>query len=143
MTKFKFFLFTGSENTSICGISNKVRLCIKEATREYYGQVQCDCLPSCTSLNYDFEVTLGDIKHRYFFVGGTILNSLNVYFKEAQFVAIKRYERYGSIDFLANCGGLLGLFMGFSVLSFIELLYFCTLRLINNIRTDRSNVLED
>lgn len=32
------------------------------------------------------------------------------------------------VTFLANTGGLLGLFMGFSVLSVIEILYFFTMR---------------
>jgi Amiloride-sensitive sodium channel len=41
----------------------------------------------------------------------------------------KRQERYGNIDFIANCGGLMGLCLGVSVLSFIEIVYFCTIRL--------------
>lgn len=32
-------------------------------------------------------------------------------------------------EFISSCGGLLGLFMGISVLSIIELFYFFTLRL--------------
>lgn len=44
---------------------------------------------------------------------------------------------YGKTDFVANCGGLLGLFMGVSVLSIVEALYFCTLRLSCNLRRRR------
>lgn len=40
----------------------------------------------------------------------------------------KRSELYGLTDFLANCGGLLGLCMGVSLLSLVELCYFCTVR---------------
>lgn len=51
-----------------------------------------------------------------------------IFFKEAQFITSRRSELYGQTDFLANCGGLLGLFMGFSILSVAEILYFLTLR---------------
>lgn len=36
---------------------------------------------------------------------------------------MKRSELIGLIDFLSNCGGLLGLFMGFSIMSFVEFSY--------------------
>lgn len=54
---------------------------------------------------------------------------LSIFFKEHQFITSKRSELYGQTDFLANCGGLLGLFMGVSLLSIIEFIYYCTLRL--------------
>lgn len=38
---------------------------------------------------------------------------------------------------VAGIGGLLSLFMGFSVLSIIEALYFCTLRLSCNLQRRR------
>lgn len=37
-------------------------------------------------------------------------------------------ELYGLTDFFANCGGILGLFMGISCLSIIEVIYHFTLR---------------
>lgn len=54
---------------------------------------------------------------------------LTIFFRENQFMALKRSELYGEIDFLANCGGLLGLFFGASVLSIMEIFYYFTLRL--------------
>lgn len=57
------------------------------------------------------------------------MSSLSIYFKENQFISSKRSELYGTTDFLANIGGLLGLFMGISVISFTEIIYFCTIRL--------------
>lgn len=44
----------------------------------------------------------------------------------------ERHELYGYVDFFSNTGGLLGLFIGFSVTSAIEILYFLTLRIICN-----------
>jgi Amiloride-sensitive sodium channel len=60
---------------------------------------------------------------------------VTIYFKETQFLTSERRELYGSTDFLANCGGLLGLFLGVSVMSFLEIAYFCTIRLFCNLKS--------
>lgn len=69
----------------------------------------CDCLPSCVSLDYELTVTQSDIAFREL-DGDTNLKSsaLNVIFKDDSFLKLKRSELYGWIDFIANCGGLLG-----------------------------------
>lgn len=59
---------------------------------------------------------------------------VTIFFKEMQFITSERNELYGSTDFLANCGGLLGLFMGFSFLSSVEIIYFLTVRLWCNLK---------
>lgn len=59
---------------------------------------------------------------------------VTIFFKEQQFITSERNELYGSTDFLANCGGLLGLFMGFSFLSLLEIIYFLTVRLWFNLK---------
>lgn len=59
---------------------------------------------------------------------------VTLFFKEQQFITSERNELYGLTDFLANCGGLLGLFTGFSFLSTVEILYFISIRFICNIR---------
>lgn len=51
-----------------------------------------------------------------------------VFFRDAQFIPIKRNELFGLTDFLANCGGLLGLFMGVSILSLVEIFYYCVIK---------------
>lgn len=58
---------------------------------------------------------------------------LSIFFKETQFITSKRSELYGKTDFLANCGGLLGLFMGVSILSIVEIFYYLTIRLCCNL----------
>lgn len=62
------------------------------------------------------------------------MTRIGIFFKEMQFITSERNELYGQTDFLANCGGLLGLFTGFSFLSIVEILYFLTLRLMCNVR---------
>lgn len=63
---------------------------------------------------------------------------LSIFFKEHQFITSKRSELYGQTDFYANCGGLLGLFLGMSCLSVIEVIYYFTLRLVCSLRLRRN-----
>ncbi|XP_055842010.1 pickpocket protein 28-like [Episyrphus balteatus] len=108
----------------------------------------CNCLPSCSSIVYETEVSMAEYDFASQFRAfkaddyvkenpGTQITKVLVSFKEDQFMASKRSELYGTTDFLANCGGLLGLFMGVSTLSIVELLYFCTVRLFINLRMRR------
>ncbi len=52
------------------------------------------------------------------------VNKFEVYFKSNKFVVNKRSERFGFIDFISNCGGLMGLFMGISLLSIAEFFHY-------------------
>lgn len=62
-----------------------------------------------------------------------------IFFRDNQFIASKRSELYGQTDFLANAGGLLGLFMGVSILSLVEVVYFFTLRVYYRARKYRQD----
>lgn len=57
--------------------------------------------------------------------------------KQKRYVALKRTEFFTQTDLLASCGGLLGLFMGISILSLFEIIYYLTLRLVCNFRMKR------
>jgi Amiloride-sensitive sodium channel len=115
----------------------------------------CNCLPTCNSITYDAEFTisslnrtglsnfqneLGCVKDFFeisieaFEFFSYEYTQLNIYFKENQIMTSERRERYGSTDFLANCGGLLALFLGISIISFVEIIYFCTIRLWYNLK---------
>ncbi|KAJ8923402.1 hypothetical protein NQ315_001960 [Exocentrus adspersus] len=103
----------------------------------------CYCLPACTSLSYDAETTQVPYSWQKIFEGfradinefpGIQMSRLTVFFKEQQFITSERNELYGLTDFLANCGGILGLFTGFSFLSIVEIFYFIYLRLVCNVK---------
>uniref|UniRef100_A0A336K9E0 CSON015439 protein n=1 Tax=Culicoides sonorensis TaxID=179676 RepID=A0A336K9E0_CULSO len=64
--------------------------------------------------------------------------SLKVEFKKAQIMSYKRIAPYQISDFIANCGGLLGLFMGISLLSVVEIIYFFTFRFISALHIVRN-----
>ena len=53
--------------------------------------------------------------------------SLKVFLKDPYIQVIKRQEKMSSTTFLSNVGGLLGLCLGFSVLSLVEIIYFIIL----------------
>ncbi|KAL7737995.1 hypothetical protein ACLKA6_006353 [Drosophila palustris] len=100
-------------------------------------KVMCHCMPACTSLEYNFEIsravynvekTIHAFRETYELTDA-IGSRLTVYFKEHQFTAIKRTILFGVSTLISNCGGIFGLFMGISSLSFIELVYFFSMRI--------------
>lgn len=56
------------------------------------------------------------------------LTTISFFFGNYHVKLVERKEVYTFSDFLAICGGLLGLFLGISLLSIIEVVYFVTLR---------------
>jgi hypothetical protein len=53
---------------------------------------------------------------------------IHLFFVDNAYGGFTKSELIGFTEFLSGCGGLLGLFMGFSVISLIEIAYFLTLR---------------
>ncbi|CAH1408253.1 unnamed protein product [Nezara viridula] len=131
-----------------CMVDAQYRLRISEVDVAYKSETMgsCDCLPACTSILYDRETTQAEFNFH------AVLEAYNedtvafepydasrvsIFFKDLQFTTSHRNELYGIVDFLANVGGLLGLFYGVSVLSFVEVLYYSTLRLWANLKQIR------
>lgn len=61
-----------------------------------------------------------------------------IFFEDENVQTFMRKEVHTFTDFLAICGGLLGLFLGISALSIIEIIYYMSLRLFWTIRRLRS-----
>ncbi|XP_053679170.1 pickpocket protein 28-like [Anopheles nili] len=98
---------------------------------------QCNCLPACNAIFYNTEISQARFDWRKLAeninllsdeMDVTELSYLTIHFKVSRFIPIKRSELFGVTDFLANCGGVLGLFMGVSILSIVEIVYYCTLK---------------
>ncbi|XP_055622259.1 pickpocket protein 28-like [Toxorhynchites rutilus septentrionalis] len=99
----------------------------------------CNCLPSCNNVVYDSQVSQADwewqkrpwidnSKRQHLTMDNVHQSKIVIYFREAQFMPLKRNEHIAFSDLVASCGGLLSLFTGVSILSLLELIYYCTLR---------------
>ncbi|XP_063988338.1 pickpocket protein 28-like isoform X2 [Diachasmimorpha longicaudata] len=100
----------------------------------------CNCWPACFETNYETQISQSKLSNA-FVIDELYLNNtdqkyftenmavVHLYFVESQFPNLVKSELFGFIEFLSNIGGLLGLFMGFSFLSVVEIIYFMTLRL--------------
>lgn len=60
---------------------------------------------------------------------------ITVVYQKSFFISSHRSELYGRTEFLANCGGVVGLFIGLSILSFVEIVYFLTIRICFKLRS--------
>jgi acid-sensing ion channel, other len=105
---------------------NKTRICTQAEVICYEAAIdelskrgvnKCNCLPSCTSVAYDAEISQAHfefVKALSAFgedlneLPGAIMARLTIFFKEEQFITSRRSELYGWPNFIANCGGLLG-----------------------------------
>lgn len=145
-----FLQLTGDKDTPICGVAKHTcvaaveKQMMKDAFRESINDVEdasgsCNCLPACVSINYDVEISPSKFNLGEYFRGlmptcvfpeYNLTSELRIYFKEIEFVTSKRVELYGLSNFLAACGGLLSLFIGVTALSFVEIFYYVTLRLM-------------
>lgn len=67
---------------------------------------------------------------------------LAIFFNDEHVETVKRMETNTIPNFLSECGGLLGLFLGISALGFIEPFYYLTLGLFWSIRRSLLEKLE-
>ncbi|XP_073819614.1 pickpocket protein 28-like [Musca autumnalis] len=138
------FAMPRTQDMRVCGVQDIE--CYGEAASKlsaiyFSGDSQistnkCNCLPACTSLDYEIEISESNFKAEAL-ENETMVElfefaHLHVYYKDNKFFTSHRSELYGYYDFIANCGGIFGLFMGVSLLSVFEILYHITLRLWNN-----------
>ncbi|XP_021916874.1 pickpocket protein 28-like isoform X2 [Zootermopsis nevadensis] len=142
-------------NTPICGkeeesCANKARkLLDMKILKE--GQIDmpedwinpvCQCLPGCNEISYVSSMTHSHMNASFaankgYIEEAVLLNDemrnsitvVHLYFTETQFLSYYKTELFGLSEFLSSTGGLLGLFIGFSFLSAVEILYFASVRL--------------
>ena len=93
----------------------------------------CNCVPECNSIDDEIDFIINRME-----VNDSQLLSASVlvHFSDNEILAYKRFESPGTVGLLSNIGGVLGLFLGISVLSIIETIYFFTLRFIENLMLD-------
>lgn len=117
---------SGSDFDCVTGIENQSSNLTKK------------CLPACKSTTYDYDIFPSRLADSLLYSSDDIPIRISISFENDQYFGMKRSESYGKIDFLAGVGGIVGLFMGISFLSIIEVLYYPTLRAFCNVRHGRS-----
>lgn len=135
-------------NTSLC--STDQMDCFHEsvkvvAEKAYAGaddhEDECQCLPSCSDYEFPTAASFSKLTnaemlhlpsriidaHPEYSNDSYVVDNLlvlHIYFRHLHFMRNERDELYGFVAIVSNIGGLLGLCMGFSMLSGVELLYF-------------------
>ena len=67
---------------------------------------------------------------------------VNFYFDKDSILQYTRQENMTIVGYISQLGGLLGLFIGFSFISGVELIYWFTIRLYKNNRINKAEVSE-
>ena len=67
---------------------------------------------------------------------------VNFYFDQSSVLQFTRQESMTDVGFISQLGGLLGLFTGFSFISFFEIIYWMTIRMGKNVKESRQQDVE-
>ncbi|XP_030023452.2 sodium channel protein Nach-like [Manduca sexta] len=97
--------------------------CIANHAASITDVTRCSCELGCSHTVYEVE-KLSDVDMSR--SGGT--SSLEIEFVSWPMVRYKREVLFGWVDLLVSFGGIAGLFLGFSLLSGVEVVYYFTLR---------------
>ncbi|CAL7937690.1 unnamed protein product [Xylocopa violacea] len=110
----------------------------------------CNCYPGCFEINYNVQISQSKLvptlpvseayvkKNRKYFTENMAV--VHLFFVGSQFTKYVKNELFGFTEFLSSTGGLLGLFMGFSFLSLVEIVYFATLRVWCRVYKNRHTI---
>ncbi|XP_055907034.1 pickpocket protein 11-like [Eupeodes corollae] len=100
----------------------------------------CDCLPDCELNQYPSDITMGKLHTK--FAANNIAGIVNmdpnesillhVFFSDLMSTRYRTDIYQNWLSMLASFGGLLGLIMGFSIVTAFEFLYYLTFRPIFN-----------
>ncbi|KAH8416199.1 hypothetical protein KR222_010582, partial [Zaprionus bogoriensis] len=134
-------------NASVCSIKDTI--CVRQALRpeNTLESAKCrkKCLPSCFDLSYLADAFYFPLAKRDYHIANPLVAEMNKSFLLENIAVMNLYYReyayYGSMknvyvgltEFLSNIGGVMGLFMGFSVISLAEMLYFLVLKPISEL----------
>ncbi|KOC70359.1 Sodium channel protein Nach [Habropoda laboriosa] len=97
-----------------------------------YPPPVCNCVPKCNVVTYQVGIT----ENAEFYDTPVNLSVMNLIVEFPQ-VIYYRTMLYGFTDFLTSVGGAAGLFLGASVLSFVEIFYYCSLHVCFYIKRNK------
>ncbi|KAJ4450936.1 hypothetical protein ANN_02371 [Periplaneta americana] len=98
--------------------------------------MQCSCAADCERLEYTSEIYVTPM------TGSTRASEdyvqLDIHFKQPAMVKYRTDVVFGWLDLTVSLGGIAGLFLGFSLLSGAEFIYFLTFRMFGLWKQERS-----
>ncbi|XP_050089765.1 pickpocket protein 28-like [Anopheles aquasalis] len=111
----------------------KARMRTEGIPRSQFFRRACNCLPACVDYTYSYEARVlrnPEPESDFLFGNETevLTSELLVEFGEDHFYPSVRSIRYSLLDFLADGGGLVALFLGCSLVTLLELLFFCLIK---------------
>ena len=105
----------------------KWRQCVlKVLPKSFESSGKCNCPPACNEIRYTY-IPRDDSSVALKAMNNTI--KMNVYFNTMQYTVWEEVPAYSLEQMIAEFGGLLGLLIGASVLSLLEVLVYCGLSL--------------
>ncbi|CAO1403765.1 unnamed protein product [Diamesa tonsa] len=129
------FFMIRNNSTNICGLNDKSCYETVESKVISGSENICQCLQTCNTLNYDVvmkRLSFEGTSHPHKLVTDTQPVEIIIKFQKNEFFSVIRKKQFSKTDFISYCGGILGLFAGISVLSFIELIYYFTIRVVGD-----------
>ncbi|XP_053678730.1 pickpocket protein 28-like [Anopheles nili] len=132
--------------TSLCNASTNYRpydvldknvmaqLRAENIPRSQFFRRLCNCLPACVEFRYRAEASTHTVAMMESWPEmemnetESLASQVEVEFAEDHFYPLVRSVRYGVLDFLADSGGLIALFLGVSIVSLLEVVFFCFLK---------------
>ncbi|XP_016952170.1 pickpocket protein 19 isoform X2 [Drosophila biarmipes] len=137
-----FFPFNENDNFTLCKPSdfkclydNRLTFSIERHPDEndfvknpFNESMICDCFTSCTQLIFERVYTTNPLDNNETDTeAGT--TRIDIFFQSGWFVQYQTVMRFTFVELLASFGGIIGLFLGASLLSGFELVYYFTIGL--------------
>ncbi|KAG5667493.1 hypothetical protein PVAND_015473 [Polypedilum vanderplanki] len=128
------FFMIYNKTTRICGIHDIK--CYQKVEFELGNNDECKCYPYCGEIIYNVKKVQPDaVKKRQSFATPFTLSRPDnfiawsiVGFREPSFYPYVLKRQFTELDFISYIGGAFGLFLGFSILSFVEICYYFSLK---------------
>lgn len=120
-----------SRNADVCHLVHRLNMILKNFKVQTIWRAHFSRIYSiCKSNEHVKSLDIHSFSSRslHFSTFSSSLSRIVAFFQEDSMIPFIRSESHTLIDLLASSGGLFGLFMGASLLSFIELIYYLIVR---------------
>lgn len=124
------------EKKFVCIVYTNFAEYIKYSNLKYNGSLTETCLPACNSISYSVQLST----QNYLYFEDYDIVEFQIGITHQRYLIYRRSELYTLNGFISNCGGILSLFMGISIMSIVEIVYSGTLRAFCNWRKLKSSI---